>query len=124
MSLIFQLLLVSLLNNNLILLPVDWRLRPLVLLVKKWAQFHNINDARNSTLSSYSLVLMVINFLQCGVQPAVLPCLHALYPDKFSLKTDVHNIDMNEEVEPYISENHQTLGELFLQFLYYFGHFE
>lgn len=35
------------------------------------------------TISSYSLVLMVIHFLQYGVSPPVLPCLHAMYPDKF-----------------------------------------
>lgn len=67
---------------------------------------------------------MVIHFLQYDVQPAVLPCLHALYPDKFLNSNEVTNIDMNEEVEPYISENQQTLGELFLQFLYYFSKFE
>lgn len=44
---------------------VDWRVRPLVLLVKLWAQSQDINDAKNMTISSYSLVLMVIHFLQC-----------------------------------------------------------
>lgn len=44
---------------------VDWRVKPLVLIVKLWAQFHKINSARNNTLSSYSLALMVISFLQC-----------------------------------------------------------
>lgn len=40
-------------------------MRPLVLVVKLWAQRYGINDAKNMTLSSYSLALMVINFLQC-----------------------------------------------------------
>lgn len=44
---------------------VDWRVRPLVLIIKLWAHKHNINDAKNMTISSYSLVLMVIHFLQC-----------------------------------------------------------
>lgn len=44
---------------------VDWRVRPLVLVVKLWAQCQNINNAKNMTISSYSLVLMVIHFLQC-----------------------------------------------------------
>lgn len=44
---------------------LDWRVRPLVLIVKLWAQANNINDAKNKTISSYSLVLMVIHFLQC-----------------------------------------------------------
>lgn len=37
------------------------------------------------TISSYSLVLMVIHFLQCGVSPPVLPCLHDLHPNKFQV---------------------------------------
>jgi poly(A) RNA polymerase GLD2 len=64
---------------------VDWRVRPLVLIIKLWAQHHQINNAKNSTISSYSLVLMVIHFLQCAVSPPVLPCLHTLYPDKFQV---------------------------------------
>lgn len=64
---------------------VDWRLRPLALSVKIWAQFHYINNAKDMTISSYSLILMVIHFLQCAVQPPVLPCLHSMYPDKFQV---------------------------------------
>lgn len=33
---------------------------------------------------SYTLVLLVLHFLQCGVTPAVLPSLQELYPDFFS----------------------------------------
>lgn len=65
---------------------VDWRLRPLALVVKLWAQFHNINNAKDMTISSYSLVLMTIHFLQYAVSPAILPCLHAMYPQKFQVQ--------------------------------------
>lgn len=44
---------------------LDWRVRPLVIMVKLWAQANNINDAKNMTVSSYSWALMVINYLQC-----------------------------------------------------------
>lgn len=37
------------------------------------------------TISSYSLVLMTIHFLQCAVSPPVLPCLHTMYPHKFQV---------------------------------------
>ncbi|KAK2118040.1 Poly(A) RNA polymerase GLD2 [Saguinus oedipus] len=40
------------------------RVRPLVLVIKKWASHHQINDASRGTLSSYSLVLMVLHYLQ------------------------------------------------------------
>lgn len=44
---------------------LDWRVRPLVVIVKLWAQANHINDAKNMTISSYSWALMVINYLQC-----------------------------------------------------------
>ncbi|XP_014276153.1 poly(A) RNA polymerase gld-2 homolog A [Halyomorpha halys] len=103
---------------------MDWRVKPLVLVVKLWAQWHNINDAKNMTISSYSLSLMVIHFLQCGVTPRVLPCLHELYADKFNPEIDIGNIDIHEDIEPFNSENKQTLGELLLQFYQYYTTFE
>nr|CAD7573134.1 unnamed protein product [Timema californicum] len=103
---------------------LDWRVRPLVLVVKLWAHRHNINDAKNMTISSYSLVLMVIHFLQCGVSPAVLPCLHDMYQGKFSPQSDVQHIDVHEVIPIFQSENKQTLGELLLAFLRYFVKFD
>lgn len=105
---------------------LDWRLRPLVLVTKLWAQYHNINNAKNMTISSYSLVLMVIHFLQCAVSPPVLPCLHELYPDKFHFlhrTNDFGCVDMNETIAPFDSQNNQTLGQLFLEFLQYYSNF-
>jgi poly(A) RNA polymerase GLD2 len=104
---------------------VDWRLRPLAIVVKLWAQHHNINDARNSTISSYSLVLMVIHFLQSAISPPVLPCLHQKYPEKFQTLHDITTIDMMERLDTdWRSENYQSLGELFLRFLDYYSNFE
>lgn len=107
---------------------VDWRLRPLVIVVKLWAQFHYINNAKDMTISSYSLVLMVIHFLQYAVKPFVLPCLHSMYPDKFQDPfyqriNDINSIDMCEDLEPFQSQNTQPLGELFVQFLGYYSNF-
>ena len=44
---------------------LDWRVQPLVLTFKKWARQNGINDAHNKTISSYTIVLMVIHYLQC-----------------------------------------------------------
>ncbi|KAL1505853.1 hypothetical protein ABEB36_005315 [Hypothenemus hampei] len=94
----------------------DWRVRPLVIMVKLWAQANGINDAKNLTVSSYSWTLMLIHYLQCGVSPAVLPCLHTLYPEHFNVEkykiTDVH-ADL-EYLEKYESFNTQSLAELFI----------
>jgi len=61
----------------------DYRVRPLVLAVKLWAKEHGINEARFQTLSSYSLTLMVLHYLQSGVFPPVLPCLQEELPQVF-----------------------------------------
>ncbi|KAL7299969.1 hypothetical protein TKK_0007285 [Trichogramma kaykai] len=107
---------------------IDWRVRPLVLVIKSWAQCQNINDARHMTISSYSLVLMVIHFLQCGASPAVLPCLHSLYKTKFHPMSDIHSIDFHEELHlPSHSlnpRNTQTLGELLIDFFKYYDSFD
>ncbi|XP_047028985.1 poly(A) RNA polymerase gld-2 homolog A-like isoform X2 [Helicoverpa zea] len=83
---------------------LDWRVRPLVALTKLWAQAHDINDARHRTLSSYSLTLMVIHFLQCGTQPAILP-------------------RASEASEARRQHNRTTLAELFLHMLRYYADF-
>uniref|UniRef100_A0AAG5D2H9 PAP-associated domain-containing protein n=1 Tax=Anopheles atroparvus TaxID=41427 RepID=A0AAG5D2H9_ANOAO len=103
---------------------MDWRVRPLVLVVKLWAHHHNINDAKSMTISSYSLVLMVIHFLQYGVKPSVLPCLHSLYPEKFMKIVDINSIEMIERIEPFPTDNKETLGELLLHFLEYYKDFD
>ncbi|XP_055699093.1 poly(A) RNA polymerase GLD2-like [Phlebotomus papatasi] len=103
---------------------MDWRVRPLALVVKAWAQYHCINNAKNSTISSYSLVLMVIHFLQVGVNPIILPCLHETHPEKFGVANDIRTININEQLKPFHSQNQQSLGELFLQFLEYFSNFD
>ncbi|XP_030833126.1 poly(A) RNA polymerase GLD2 [Strongylocentrotus purpuratus] len=56
---------------------LDWRVAPLVMLVKQWAKNHGINDASQGTLSSYSYVLMIINYLQVGCKPPVVNSVQA-----------------------------------------------
>ncbi|CAH0553666.1 unnamed protein product [Brassicogethes aeneus] len=106
---------------------LDWRVRPLVVMVKIWAQINNINDAKNMTVSSYSFALMVIHFLQCGVTPPVLPCLHGLVPDKFNSDSEHQTMDVQEEIpaiKDFRSDNTNCLGELLLGFLRYYACFD
>ncbi|XP_050293013.1 poly(A) RNA polymerase gld-2 homolog A-like [Anthonomus grandis grandis] len=104
----------------------DWRVRPLVIIIKLWAQANNINDAKNLTVSSYSWTLMLIHYLQCGVSPSVLPCLHHLYPDYFN--ADKNNIsDFLEDLDvmgDFQSCNTQSLAELFIGFFGYYSNFD
>lgn len=100
---------------------LDWRVMPLVLFIKYWSRFHDINDARKQTISSYSLGLMAIHYLQCGTKPPVLPSLQKLYPDVFSISNDISSLRLDEELPPYKSENEESLGDLFLGFLKYYA---
>ncbi|GIY78869.1 poly(A) RNA polymerase gld-2 homolog A [Caerostris darwini] len=100
---------------------IDKRLPPLVVLVKIWARCHDINDAKNNSLSSYSIVLMVIHYLQCRCRPPVLPCLQLLQPDRFLPDTDIRQLKLQEELPNFVSENYEDLGSLFIGFLKYFA---
>ncbi|XP_065327922.1 poly(A) RNA polymerase GLD2 isoform X2 [Pelmatolapia mariae] len=99
----------------------DLRVRPMILVVKKWARYNNINDASKGTLSSYTLVLMVLHYLQTLSEP-VLPSLQRDYPESFN---PLMNLDMVPEgpkhIPPYISRNQSSLGELLLGFLKYYA---
>jgi len=97
---------------------LDFRVRPLVLAVKWWAKKNGINEARFQTLSSYTLSLMVIHFLQCEVTPPVLPCLQKSHPHIFNSKSDIFNLPY--EVPEYLSENKDSVGQLFVKFFQYF----
>ena len=97
---------------------LDFRVRPLVLAVKWWAKKNGINEARFQTLSSYTLSLMVIHFLQCEVTPPVLPCLQKSHPHIFNSKSDIFNLPY--EVPEYRSENKDSVGQLFVKFFQYF----
>ncbi|CTQ86416.1 polynucleotide adenylyltransferase [Caenorhabditis elegans] len=104
----------------------DWRVRPLVSVVKEWAKRKGINDANKSSFTSYSLVLMVIHFLQCG-PTKVLPNLQQSYPNRFSNKVDVRTLNVTmaleevaDDIDQSLSEK-TTLGELLIGFLDYYA---
>uniref|UniRef100_A0A1A7XR67 polynucleotide adenylyltransferase n=1 Tax=Iconisemion striatum TaxID=60296 RepID=A0A1A7XR67_9TELE len=99
----------------------DVRVRPLILVIKKWARHHQINDASKGTLSSYTLVLMVLHYLQILNEP-VLPSLQRDHPDCFDPLLEIDSVpERSTHVPPYISRNESSLGELFLGFLRYYS---
>lgn len=102
---------------------IDWRVRPLVLAIKRWADYQDINDASQRTISSYSFALMTIYYLQSVCQPAVLPVLQKLDKEKFNAKTDIRSLRLNESSYSWTSKNIQTLGELFMGFIDYYSDF-
>ena len=75
---------------------VDRRFPVLTLIVKHWAINAGINDAMNGSLNSYSLVLLVVHYLQFAVRPPILPSLQALHPHLFSLARPADQLAFNE----------------------------
>ncbi|XP_068033117.1 poly(A) RNA polymerase GLD2 isoform X3 [Anomalospiza imberbis] len=100
---------------------IENRVRPLVLVVKKWASFHDINDASRGTLSSYSLVLMVLHYLQTLPEP-VLPSLQKNYPECFDPTMQLHFVHQAPStIPPYVSKNGSSLGDLLIGFFKYYA---
>ncbi|GIY42481.1 poly(A) RNA polymerase gld-2 homolog A [Caerostris darwini] len=100
---------------------LDWRVPPLVLVIKKWAQDCKINNAKEMTLSSYSLVLMVIHYLQCGCEPPVLPCLHKLQSRHFNSGDYWKSMIPYGDGSSFRSKNTQSLGSLLFSFFDYYA---
>uniref|UniRef100_A0A3B5JY32 polynucleotide adenylyltransferase n=1 Tax=Takifugu rubripes TaxID=31033 RepID=A0A3B5JY32_TAKRU len=100
----------------------DRRIKPMILVVKKWARHHQINDASKGTLSSYTLVLMVLNYLQTSVLSLGLFVLCLNIQECFNPFVDVDLVPEGpKRIPPYISRNQAPLGELLLGFLEYYA---
>ncbi|VDD91498.1 unnamed protein product [Enterobius vermicularis] len=104
---------------------IDDRFPALCLLVKHWAINARINDAMNGTFNSYSLILLVLHFLQCVALPPVLPNLQALFPDQFNENVNLDSLELFKELRPLPSKevNTETVGELLVGFFNYYSQF-
>ncbi|PYH93198.1 zinc finger protein [Aspergillus ellipticus CBS 707.79] len=103
---------------------LDERVRPLAMIIKHWTKRRILNDAGlGGTLSSYTWICLIINFLQTR-NPPILPSLQAR-PHKKRLTADgiVYSFDDDlDSLVGYGRKNKQSLGELLFQFFRYYGH--
>ncbi|OOQ89101.1 PAP/25A associated domain family [Penicillium brasilianum] len=103
---------------------VDERVRPLAMCVKHWTKRRILNDAAlGGTLSSYTWICLIINFLQTR-NPPVLPSLQAR-PHKKRATPDglVYSFDDDlESLTQFGRKNKQTVGQLLFEFFRYYGH--
>ena len=98
---------------------MDKRVAKLILTIKLWAKKNGINSAFNKSLTSYSISLMVIHFLQNACSPPVVPVLQRDFPQLFS--GDVTRLRLNNGSGLlFKSANNQSLGQLFTQFFEYY----
>ncbi|OON17070.1 PAP/25A associated domain protein, partial [Opisthorchis viverrini] len=101
---------------------IDWRVRPLGMFVKYWAQRMDIHDGSRGRLSTYPLLLMLIHYLQAGCTPPILPNLQAKYPKVFNYARPLCELDMRLELPwgELRSNNPASLAELFVGFIQYY----
>ncbi|KAK3836821.1 MAG: hypothetical protein J3R72DRAFT_423809 [Linnemannia gamsii] len=100
---------------------IDHRVRPFAMIIKHWARKRVLNDAANGgTISTYTWICMVINFLQMR-SPPILPSLHDM-PHELSPDNQVINGNNTSffsdlsKLEGFGSANKESLGGLLYAF--------
>ncbi|KAL8824661.1 MAG: hypothetical protein Q9170_008085 [Blastenia crenularia] len=97
---------------------IDERVRPLAMIIKYWTRKRILNDAAlGGTLSSYTWICMILNFLQTR-NPPVLPCLHKRPHQRLpgpdgKLSAFADDLD---SLRGFGHKNKETLGELLFHF--------
>ncbi|KAF9568317.1 hypothetical protein EC968_002970 [Mortierella alpina] len=113
----------GLLNTKMIktYVAIDPRVRPFAMIIKHWARRRVLNDAANGgTISTYTWICIVINFLQMR-SPPILPKLHQI-PHTLSEDNQVINGNNTsfctdlEQLEGFGLPNKETLGGLLYAF--------
>ncbi|KAL9580371.1 MAG: hypothetical protein Q9212_004538 [Teloschistes hypoglaucus] len=97
---------------------IDERVRPLAMIIKYWTRKRILNDAAlGGTLSSYTWICMILNFLQTR-NPPVLPCLHKR-PHQRTVDADGRPSAFADDLTSLRGsglKNKETLGELLFHF--------
>nr|CAD2203889.1 unnamed protein product [Meloidogyne enterolobii] len=105
---------------------IDDRFPALCLIVKHWAKKKGILDACSGYFNSYSLILMVLHFLQCGINIPILPNLQHLFPDYFHFFRALDEMQLFVDLPkplPEIPKNTLSIGELLIAFFNYYNNF-
>ncbi|KAK9487350.1 hypothetical protein V1527DRAFT_450526 [Lipomyces starkeyi] len=105
---------------------IDWRVRPLAMIIKHWTKQRELNDAAGGgTLSSYSWICLIINFLQLRT-PAILPVLHQIgsgsRPEKVVNGVDISFCDDLERIAGYGEVNTESIGQLLFGFFKWYAY--
>uniref|UniRef100_A0A914CKE2 PAP-associated domain-containing protein n=1 Tax=Acrobeloides nanus TaxID=290746 RepID=A0A914CKE2_9BILA len=106
---------------------IDERLPILAAFLKKYLDERCVIQPRHGRLNSYTVVLMIIHYLQCCVDPPILPNLNFLYPAMFDGTTDIENLKFDQEFPTPLKDipkNDMTVGELLLGFFDYYANFD
>ena len=107
-------------------IQIDDRVRPLAMIIKHWTKQRLLNDAGiGGTISSYTWICLIINFLQTR-NPPILPALHNLpfreidritgQPSHSGFADDV------DKLRGFGDANKETVGHLLFHFFRLYGH--
>ncbi|KAI5303780.1 hypothetical protein KEM55_000368, partial [Ascosphaera atra] len=103
---------------------VDPRVRPLAMVVKHWSKQRALNDAAlGGTLSSYTWICMIINFLQTR-EPPVLPSLQ-LRPHAHQRGPEGGPVLFDSDLSGlrgFADANTATVGRLLFEFFRYYAY--
>ena len=112
---------------------IDPRMVELGMVIKHWANARGINDRSRGTLSSFSLLLMLIHFLQRRTPP-ILPSLQDMalqgnQPPSYCLGSDVRYVTDSALIREELSRisgnteprDCESSAELLLEFFRYYG---
>ncbi|KAF2788060.1 hypothetical protein K505DRAFT_256345 [Melanomma pulvis-pyrius CBS 109.77] len=98
---------------------MDDRVRPLAMIIKHWTKQRILNDAAlGGTISSYTWICMILNFLQTR-DPPIIPSLHTL---PYRLTPGSEFADDLAKLKGFGKENKESLGQLLFHFFRRYGH--
>lgn len=121
---------------------IDDRVRPLAMIIKYWTKQRILNDAgkylesfmhlfltRNTafggTISSYTWICMILNFLQTR-DPPIIPSLHKLpyrkSDDTTGTPSESEFADDIEKLRGFGKDNKESVGQLLFHFFRRYGH--
>uniref|UniRef100_A0AC35UHE0 PAP-associated domain-containing protein n=1 Tax=Rhabditophanes sp. KR3021 TaxID=114890 RepID=A0AC35UHE0_9BILA len=98
----------------------DIRFSQLAIIVKAWMKTYEFNDSRNGFFNSYSISLMVLHYLQCGITPPILPNLLKLKGSFFDFNNLDNTFFQPIKINPLIEVNKQPISELLISFFDYY----
>ncbi|KAI1727584.1 neurotransmitter-gated ion-channel transmembrane region domain-containing protein [Ditylenchus destructor] len=106
-------------------LLIDKRFHQMALILRDTAKKASIIDSRKGRLNSYGLVLMIVHYLQCAVNPPILPNLMKLFPQHFdNPRLDPRKLRYDLDLHiPDIPRNKRSLSELLYGFCNYYAQF-
>lgn len=107
-------------------IQIDDRVRPLAMIIKHWTKQRLLNDAGiGGTISSYTWICLIINFLQTR-DPPILPALHSLPFREIDRATGQPShsgfADDVDKLRGFGDANKETIGQLLFYFFRLYGH--